>query len=146
MSKEFSKLQREMRAEFELMWASQSSSNNRIEEMARSLEKQGQAIVEQGQSIAEQGQAIAKQGQAIAKQGQTIAEQSLKIDASMRQTAGIAREVVALGDQMVGRLRQMDDKFGKFLGALERETVSSKSFKALEERVARLEQKDDSAA
>jgi hypothetical protein len=53
---------------------------------------------------------------------------------------------VALGDQMVGRLRQLDDKFGKFLGALERETVSSKSFRELEERVRRLEEKDDSAA
>jgi methyl-accepting chemotaxis protein len=107
--------------------------------MAKSLEEQGQAIVEQGRSIAEQGQAIAEQGQAIARQ-------SLRIDASMRQTAGIAREVVALGDQMVGRLRQLDDKFGKFLGALERETVSSKSFRELEERVRRLEEKDDSAA
>jgi hypothetical protein len=125
MSKEFSKFQKEVKAELELMWGSQSSSGKRIEAMARSLEEQGQAIVEQGQAIA---------------------RQSLRIDASMRQTAGIAREVVALGDQMVGRLRQLDDKFGKFLGALERETVSSKSFRALEERVRRLEQKDGSAA
>ena len=128
----FSKFQKEVKAELELMWGSQSSSSKRIEAMAKSLEEQGQAIVEQGQAIAEQGQAIARQ--------------SLRIDASMRQTAGIAREVVALGDQMVGRLRQLDDKFGKFLGALERETVSSKSFRALEERVRRLEEKDDSAA
>ena len=135
----FSKFQKEVKAELELMWGSQSSSSKRIEAMAKSLEEQGQAIVEQGQAIAEQGQAIAEQGQAIARQ-------SLRIDASMRQTAGIAREVVALGDQMVGRLRQLDDKFGKFLGALERETVSSKSFRALEERVRRLEEKDDSAA
>jgi hypothetical protein len=101
------------------MWGSQSSSGKRIEAMARSLEEQGQVIVEQGQAIA---------------------QQAVRIDASMRQTAGIAREVVALGDQMMGRLRQLDDKFGKFLGVLERETVSSKSFRALEERVRRLEQ------
>lgn len=104
-------------AEFELTWGSQSSANNSIEEMARILEKQGEAILEQGQEIAEQGQAIARQ--------------AIKIDASMRQAAGIAREVVATGDQIVGRLRQMDDKFAKFLGALEREAVSSQSFKAL---------------
>jgi hypothetical protein len=130
--KEFSKFQKEVKAELELMWGSQSSSGKRIEVMARSLEEQGQAINEQGQIIAEQGQAIARQ--------------AVRIDASMRQTAEIAREVVALGDQMVGRLRQLDDKFSKFLGALERETVSSKSFRALEERVRRLEQKDGSAA
>jgi methyl-accepting chemotaxis protein len=144
--KEFSKFQKEVKAELELMWGSQSSSGKRIEAMARSLEEQGQAIIEQGQTIADQGQAIAEQGQAIAEQGQAIARQAVRIDASMRHTAGIAREVVALGDQMVGRLRQLDDKFGKFLGALERETVSSKSFRALEERVRRLEQKDGSAA
>lgn len=123
--KEFSKFQKEVKAELELMWGNQSSSGKRIEAMARSLEEQGQAIAEQGQAIA---------------------HQAVRIDASMRQTAGIAREVVALGDQMVGRLRQLDDKFGKFLGALERETVSSQSFRALEERVRRLEQKDGSAA
>ena len=151
MSKELDRLRKDVRAQLELMWGSQSESNSRIEKLSRSIEanadtivEQGRQIAEQGRQIAEQGRQIAEQGQRIAEQGQRIAEQSLVIQASMKQSAAIGREVVALGDQMVGRLRQFDYKFGQLLGAIEKD--SDQRFVALEKRVSRLEKKGDPAA
>ncbi len=144
MSKELDRLRKDVRAQLELMWGSQSESNSRIEKLSRSIEANADTIVEQGRQIAEQGRQIAEQGRQIAEQGQRIAEQSLVIQASMKQSAAIGREVVALGDQMVGRLRQFDYKFGQLLGAIEKD--SDQRFVALEKRVARLEKKGDPAA
>lgn len=115
MSKELDRLRKDVSAQLELMWGSQSESNSRIEKLSRSIEANADTIVEQGRQIAEQGRQIAEQGQ-------RIAEQSLVIQASMKQSAAIGREVVALGDQMVGRLRQFDYKFGQFLGAIEKDS------------------------
>ena len=137
MSKELDRLRKDVRAQLELMWGSQSESNSRIEKLSRSIEANADTIVEQGRQIAEQGRQIAEQGQ-------RIAEQSLVIQASMKQSAAIGREVVALGDQMVGRLRQFDYKFGQLLGAIEKD--SDQRFVALEKRVSRLEKKGDPAA
>ncbi len=123
MSKELDRLRKDVRAQLELMWGSQSESNSRIEKLSRSIEANADTIVEQGRQIA---------------------EQSLVIQASMKQSAAIGREVVALGDQMVGRLRQFDYKFGQLLGAIEKD--SDQRFVALEKRVARLEKKGDPAA
>ena len=144
MSKVLDRLRKDVRAQLELMWGSQSESNSRIEKLSRSIEANADTIVEQGRQIAEQGRQIAEQGQRIAEQGQRIAEQSLVIQASMKQSAAIGREVVALGDQMVGRLRQFDYKFGQLLGAIEKD--SDQRFVALEKRVSRLEKKGDPAA
>ena len=144
MSKELDRLRKDVRAQLELMWGSQSESNSRIEKLSRSIEANADTIVEQGRQIAEQGRQIAEQGRQIAEQGQRIAEQSLVIQASMKQSAAIGREVVALGDQMVGRLRQFDYKFGQLLGAIEKD--SDQRFVALEKRVSRLEKKGDPAA
>lgn len=144
MSKELDRLRKDVSAQLELMWGSQSESNSRIEKLSRSIEANADTIVEQGRQIAEQGRQIAEQGQRIAEQGQRIAEQSLVIQASMKQSAAIGREVVALGDQMVGRLRQFDYKFGQLLGAIEKD--SDQRFVALEKRVSRLEKKGDPAA
>lgn len=144
MSKELDRLRKDVSAQLELMWGSQSESNSRIEKLSRSIEANADTIVEQGRQIAEQGRQIAEQGRQIAEQGQRIAEQSLVIQASMKQSAAIGREVVALGDQMVGRLRQFDYKFGQLLGAIEKD--SDQRFVALEKRVSRLEKKGDPAA
>ncbi len=123
MSKEFDRLKKEIRADLELMWGSQAASNARIEGMSKALESQAEMIAEQGRQIAEQGR---------------------RIETSMKHTAAIGREVVAQGDQMVGRLRQFDHKFGQLLGALERD--SDRRLRALEKRVSRLEDKGDPAA
>lgn len=151
MSKESQRLRREVRAELELMSASQSASNTRIEQLSESIERhadqiaeQGDRIAEQGERIAEQGKEIARQGQEIARQGHEIARQGHEIQASMKQTAALGREVADLGGQLVGRLKQFDQKFGKFLHAVEKE--SAQRFEALEARVARLEAKSDPAA
>lgn len=130
MSKEIEQWKKEIRADLELMWGSQSDSNRRIESISESIEAHAEKIAEQGRKIAEQGR--------------KIHEQSLAIEASMKQTAAIGREVVALGDQMVGHLRQFDYKFGKLFEALENE--SDRRFEALEKRVFRLEQKGEPAA
>lgn len=137
MSKEIDKLKKEIRADLALMWGSHSASNSRIGEMSRSLEAQSEMIEEQGQQIAEQGKQIALQGERIAEQGKQIA-------VSMRQSAALGWEVIAQGDQMVGRLRQFDQRFGKLLGALERD--GERRLRALEKRVERLENKGDPAA
>jgi chromosome segregation ATPase len=137
MSKETEKLRREVRADLALMWANQSDANGRIEQLSRSIELHADQIAEQGQKIAEQGQKIAEQGQKIAEQG-------LVIQASMRQTAALGREVADLGTQLVGRLKQFDKRFGKFLSAVEKD--SDQRFQALEERVTRLEERGDPAA
>ncbi len=137
MSNETQKLRREVRAELELMWASQSSANKRIEKLSHSIEEHADQIAEQGRQIGEQGQRIAEQGQRIAEQGGQIAD-------SMRQTAALGREVADLGTQLVGRLKQFDKKFGKFLFAVENE--GKDRYDALEARVARLEEKSDPAA
>ncbi len=130
MSKETEKLRREVRADLALMWANQSDANGSIERLSRSIEQHADQIAEQGQKIAEQGQRIAEQG--------------LVIQASMRQTAALGREVADLGTQMVGRLKQFDKRFGKFLSAVEKD--SEERFEALEARVARLEERGDPAA
>ena len=137
MSKEFDRLKKELRADLELMWGSQSASNTRIEAISQRIESQAEMIAEQGHQIAEQGRKIVEHGLKIERQ-------ALAIEASMKHTAALGREVVALGDQMVGRLRQFDYKFGKLLGALEKD--SDNRYRALEKRVARLEQKGDPAA
>lgn len=98
------------------MWGSQAASNARIEGMSTALESQAEMIAEQGR----------------------------RIESAMKHTAAIGREVVAQGDQMVGRLRQFDHKFGQLLGALERD--SDRRLRALEKRVSRLEDKGDPAA
>jgi chromosome segregation ATPase len=123
MSKETEKLRREVRADLALMWANQSDANGRIEQLSRSIEQHADQIAEQGQRIAEQG---------------------LVIQASMRQTAALGREVADLGNQLVGRLKQFDKRFGKFLSAVEKD--SEERFEALEARVARLEERGDPAA
>lgn len=121
MSNDYLKFYRELRAEMELMWGSQGDSNKRIEQISTRIREHGQRIEEQGEQIAEQGR---------------------QINTSMKETARLGMEVAALGDQMVGRLKQVDHKFGKFLGALEKDmkaNVSKKQFEALEARVKRLE-------
>lgn len=123
MSKETERLRREVRADLALMWANQSDANGRIEQLSRSIEQHADQIAEQGQKIAEQG---------------------LVIQASMRQTAALGREVADLGTQLVGRLKQFDKRFGKFLAAVEKD--SDQRFQALEERVTRLEERGDPAA
>ena len=127
MSEDLSQLKREVRAELELMWGNQADSNSRIGSLSRSIESHATMIEEQGRQIA----------------------------ISMRQSAALGREVVSIGDQMVGRLRQLDQKFGKFIDAVDRrsderlETVEQQSRQRLDElekRVSRLEQKDNTAA
>lgn len=61
----------------------------------------------------------------------------------MRETAQIGREVVALGDQMVGRLKQFDKRFGSFIDAVIKEVdqrVTVERVELLEERVRKLEE------
>lgn len=121
-----------MRANFELTWGGQADANRRIDQIASRLEVQGRDIAEQGRQIAEQGRQIAKQGQ--------------QIEAAMKDTARIAREVVAIGDQNVGRLRQMDQRFGQFLDVLESEAQEqSEAISDLQERVSRLERRGPAA-
>lgn len=139
MSEESMKYYRELRAEMALMWGSQSDSKNRIEEISARLRRHGEKIEAQGAKIEAQGAKIEEQGRQIAEHGRQIAEQGREINASMQETARIGGEVAALGDQMVGRLKQIDYKFGKFQGALEADSVSKKSFNELEARVRRLE-------
>ena len=147
MSSRYEELRREMRANFELTWGGQADANKRIEAIsvrlgqhAERLEQQADKIAEQGQQIAEQGRQIAEQGQQIAEQGQQIAEQGRQIARSMRDTAKIGREVVAIGDQTVGRLRQMDHRFGQFLDVLESDSrAQDEAIADLKTRVARLE-------
>lgn len=78
----------------------------------------------------------------IEKQGQQIAEQGRQIAQGLRDSARISREVVAIGDQMVGRFRIMDDRFGKFLDVLEGESNEHRdAILDLQRRVQKLEDK-----
>ncbi len=132
MSGKYHQLRLEMRANFELTWGGQADANRRIDQIASRLEIQGRDIAEQGRQIAEQGRQIAKQGQ--------------QIEAALKDTARIAREVVAIGDQNVGRLRQMDQRFGQFLDVLESEAQEqSEAISDLQERVSRLERRGPAA-
>lgn len=70
--------------------------------------------------------------------GRSITEFFPKL--SMRDTAKIGREVVAIGDQTVDRLRQMDHRFGQFLDVLESDSrAQDEAIADLQTRVARLE-------
>lgn len=135
MSEKVERLRREVRADLQLLWGGQADGNKRIDEMATRIERNSDRIEEQGQKIAEQGQKIAEQGREIAE--------------SMRETAKLGREVVAQGHQMVGRLKQFDSRFGKFLDAIVEDLENRAPLsrvETLEERVAKLEQRQGPAA
>lgn len=160
---ELSKLRKDMKAEFALLWGGWSSTNSRVDDFGKNLEqhtkilqeqsqqiaKQGEEIAEQGQEIAEQGQRIAEQGQRIAQQSRKIAQQNYQLADAMLTSAKIASEISAQGKQTVGRLQNMERRFSSVLEAVEKEMsecVSKDRFQKLEERVKRLEDKDDPAA
>src|SRR5690606_14867000 len=109
----------------------------------------GEKIAEQGEKIAEQGRQIAEQGRQIALQGQEIHRHALLIEASMKDSARIAREVADNGRTMVGRFKLMDQRFAKFLDALEKEVEERaplERLEELEERVRKLEERMGPAA
>lgn len=136
-----------MRANFELTWGGQADANKRIDSIATRLGQHADQLEQQADQIAEQGQRIAEQGQRIALQGEQIAGQGRQIAQSMRETARIGREVVAIGDQTVGRMRQMDQRFGQFLDVLESDSrEQSSAIDDLQRRVSRLESLQGPAA
>lgn len=147
MKEGYQHLRRQMQANFELTWAGQADSNKRIREISARLDEQAGRIDHQAQKIEEHGQKIARQGEEIARQGQEIARQGQQIGEGLRETARLGREVASLGDQMVGRLRLMSDRFGRFLDVLEGEaTEQSSRIDDLDVRVTRLEERQGPAA
>jgi hypothetical protein len=67
----------------------------------------------------------------------------------MRETAKLGKEVVAIGEQTVGRLKQFDRRFGKFIDALDEEMETKaplNRLEALEQRVRELEDRQGPAA
>ena len=142
VSDKLERFKREVRADLQLVWAGQADGNKRLNEMSQRINDCGQQIAEQGQQIAEQGQRIAEQGQLIALQSTVIAD-------SMRETAKLGKEVVAIGEQTVGRLKQFDRRFGKFIDALDEEMETKaplNRLEALEQRVRELEDRQGPAA
>jgi len=149
VSDKLERFKREVRADLQLVWAGQADGNKRLNEMSQRINDYGKQIAEQGQQIAEQGQQIAEQGQRIAEQGKLIALQSTVIADSMRETAKLGKEVVAIGEQTVGRLKQFDRRFGKFIDALDEEMETKaplNRLEALEQRVRELEDRQGPAA
>ena len=56
MSDETMKYYRELRAEMELMWGSQSASNTRLEEISARILRHGEKIESQGEKIESQSE------------------------------------------------------------------------------------------
>ena len=142
VSDKLERFKREVRADLQLVWAGQADGNKRLNEMSQRINDYGKQIAEQGQQIAEQGQRIAEQGKLIALQSTVIAD-------SMRETAKLGKEVVAIGEQTVGRLKQFDRRFGKFIDALDEEMETKaplNRLEALEQRVRELEDRQGPAA
>ena len=149
MSEKLERLRKEMRAELALTWAGQADCNRRLEEISSRIHQHADRIDEQAQQIDEQGRQIAEQGRQIAEQGSRIRKQGHLIGASMRETARLGREVAAGGDQIVGRLRQFDQRFGVFIDALQEdleEKAPLSRLERLEERVKDLEERSGPAA
>lgn len=114
---ELKKLRMEFRTDVEMVAISQG-------QLAKSVDRIGERLEQQGREIAEQGRRIDQNAQLL--------------DATHRQTAGLAREFSKGSRETEGRIRLMGERLERILLIAEHEYTTKTTVEALDERVREL--------